>query len=529
MKRVLKIFAILIVLVIVAAVALPFLVNPNQFRPLLESKLSDALGREVKLGDLDLSLLSGSVKATDLSIGDDPAFSKASFVRAKSLSIGVDLMPLILSRKLNVTGITIQAPDIDLIQNRAGEWNFSSLGGKSSKPATPAPAADSNKLPDLSVDSIKLTDGRLTLTKTGVKTPPLVLDKVNIQVTGFSAASAFPFSLAANLSGGAQVKLDGKAGPFNSGDAISTPFDATLHVTHLDLNQSGLLDPAYGVGGILTIDGSAKSAGARASIEGKVKGEQVKLVKGGTPAKPAAEIDLAIEHDLKTQSGRISRLDLHLGKDIATVNGTYNVADEPPLVNLKASGKGLAVTELAAFLPPLNIELPAGAAIQDGTAEFQLAASGPLDKLSETGSFVFQNTKLANYDMGSKMKVIEALAGIGGAPSTEIQTLSANVQAAPEGMTLQNIVLVVPAIGAIAGAGTVSPAHALDFKMRLALRSTTPPVSGGIPFTIQGTSSSPAFRPDVKGMVTSELKGVTSGGKSAAGDLIKGFLGGRKP
>src|SRR5580704_4110363 len=115
MKRLAKILAVVVIALILVAVALPFLVDANRFRPLLQTKLSEALGREVTLGSLQLSILSGAVTANDLAIADDPAFSKSPFLRAKSLAIGVEVMPLILSRKLNVTGITIQTPEIDLI------------------------------------------------------------------------------------------------------------------------------------------------------------------------------------------------------------------------------------------------------------------------------------------------------------------------------------------------------------------------------------------------------------------------------
>ena len=95
---------------------------------MLESRLSQALGREVKLGELKLSILSGSVTANDLSIADDPAYSRTPFVQAKSLAIGVEVWPLIASRQLHVTGLTIDAPAIALIQSPNGEWNFSKLG-----------------------------------------------------------------------------------------------------------------------------------------------------------------------------------------------------------------------------------------------------------------------------------------------------------------------------------------------------------------------------------------------------------------
>ena len=110
MKRALKILAVVVVILVVAAVALPFLIDVNVFRPTIETDLSAALGRQVKVGNLRLSILSGSVAADDLSIADDPAFSKDPFIRAKALGVGVELIPLIFSKQLKVTDLTIEEP-----------------------------------------------------------------------------------------------------------------------------------------------------------------------------------------------------------------------------------------------------------------------------------------------------------------------------------------------------------------------------------------------------------------------------------
>ena len=128
--KALKIVGIVVVVLLLVAIALPFLINVNSFRPKLESELTEALGREVKVGNLSLSILSGSVSAEDLSIADDAAFSKDPFIRAKSLKVGVEVMPLIFSKKLHVTDITLDKPEIALLRDAAGKWNFSSLGGK---------------------------------------------------------------------------------------------------------------------------------------------------------------------------------------------------------------------------------------------------------------------------------------------------------------------------------------------------------------------------------------------------------------
>ncbi len=145
MKRILKIVAIVVGVLILIAIAIPFFIDANTFRPKLESDLTGALGRQVKVGNLSLSLLSGSVSADDISIADDPTFSKSPFVQAKSLKVGVEMIPLIFSKTLNVTELTLNQPEISLVKSENGEkWNFSSLGGNNTSATKPAPLRSSS-------------------------------------------------------------------------------------------------------------------------------------------------------------------------------------------------------------------------------------------------------------------------------------------------------------------------------------------------------------------------------------------------
>src|SRR5262252_2339340 len=140
MSRTLRYILIAIGVLVVLLLIAPFLIPVNRFRPTIEEKASAALGRKVQVGDLSLSLLGGALSAKDLSIGDDPKFSPSPFLTAKSLSVGVEMMPLIFSKQLNVTGITIEEPQVTLLKNAAGEWNYSSLGNSGGTPASPTKA-----------------------------------------------------------------------------------------------------------------------------------------------------------------------------------------------------------------------------------------------------------------------------------------------------------------------------------------------------------------------------------------------------
>src|SRR4029077_13848958 len=97
------------------------------------------MGRKVEVGNLSLSLFSGSLGADNLVIADNPKFSKSPVLTAQSVNVGVEIMPLIFSKTLNVTEIVIDSPQVSLIRDAGGEWNYSSLGGSAPK-SQPAPA-----------------------------------------------------------------------------------------------------------------------------------------------------------------------------------------------------------------------------------------------------------------------------------------------------------------------------------------------------------------------------------------------------
>ena len=541
MKRPVRTIGIIVIALVAILVALPFLINANEFRPALESKLTEAAGRPVTLGGLHLSILSGGVTADDLSVADDPAFSPSPFLRAKSLKVRVEMMPLIFSRKLNVTALTIDQPEIALVQNAAGRWNFSSLG--SSAKASHESRSSTSAL-DLSAKLVKISDGRLSLGKSNTNAKPQTLDKVNLELQDFAVNSSFPFSLSAKVTGGGDIQIQGKAGPIDPADAAMTPLEATLAVKHLDLVASRFVEPSTGIAGLMSMDGTATSSGRTIAIKSHVTAEKWVLAKGGSPAGRPLEMDFVIEHNLQQRSGVLSSGDVHIGRVRATVGGTYSLRGEPPVVNIRLSGSNIPLAELAADLRAFDIILPAGSSIQTGTFTSNLTMQGPVERLVTTGPIRIDNLRLAGFNLGAKLAEVERLAGIQSGPNTDIQSASAELRAGPEGTTLSDIRIVSPSIGELTGAGSISPNHALNFRMMATLRG-----SGGvlaivgrqsnarIPFTIQGTSSNPSFRPDVGAIASQQIQGavgnvlnknVPGNAGGVATGILKGLLGGKK-
>jgi AsmA protein len=525
MKTALKIICIVVAVLLVLAIALPFLVNVNSFRPQIESRLSTALGRQVRVGNLSLSLLSGGVGADQLSIADDPKFSNAPFIKAKSLKVGVELMPLIFSKQLNVTEIMIDEPEIALLRNRAGVWNFSSLGSQAAQEKKPAEKS-SGTPGNLNVGRLELTDGKISFGSIPAKRKPIVYDKVNISMRNLSVASAFPVTVSAGLPGGGSLKVEGTLGPINSNDVSLSPLQAKLNINKLDLAQSALVDPELGITGSADFDGSVASDGRAAKTIGTLKATGLKLVPKGSPAGHPVQVQYTLEHNLATQSGRLLQGDIAMGKALAKLTGTYESRGETTSVRTKLAGQGMPVDELQAMLPAIGVILPSGSQLKGGTLSLDLDSVGPLDKLVTTGSVKLSNSELSGFNLASKMSAISALSGKQTGNDTSIQNLSSDVRVAPEGTRLDKISLVIPALGTVAGAGTVSPGGALNFNMAANLSGGAVTGlsqiaglggkgTGSIPFLIQGTTANPSFMPDVKGMVGSQLKGLLQGNQPA--------------
>ena len=526
MKRILKIVAALVVLLLIVVLALPFLIDANRFRPLLEQEISQALGRQVAIGNLSLSLLDGGVSASNLSIAEDPAFGKQPFLGAKSLSIGVDLSALIFSRALHVRAVTIDGAEVALIQTAGGEWNFSSLGAtKTNAPephanAAPAPAAQETPL-DLQVKLIRIQNAHVGLQQ-GVEKREF--KNVNFELRDFSTTSALPFLLSADVGGGGTVKFSGSVGPIAKANTAETPFDTQVEIKALDLAGAHFTREETGLGGLLTFTGNVNSNGKTAALKGAATVDRLRLSRPGAIATRPVAVNLALVHDLKTRKGNVARSTIKLGSASATISGTYDLSTVSPTVNAALAGPDMPLQELLSFLPVLDVVLPTGAKIEEGTLTIGVAARGTVEHLNTTGSVKIEKTKLAGYDLGSKLKIIQQLAGLPVAPATDIQLAAASFDMGPFGTRVRGIQFVAPSIGQLSGEGTVSLMHELDFRMSAVVKT------GGllaaamqqrgdtttVPFFIQGTSANPVFKADVKSLTNEKLQQIIKNPEGAA-------------
>jgi AsmA protein len=521
MRRTLRVILVIVVVLVVLVLVAPFLIPVNQFRPTIEEKASAALGRKVEVGNLSLSLFTGSLAADNLSIADDPKYSKSPFLSAKSIKVGVELLPLIFSKELNITAIVIDSPEVTLLRGGEGEWNYSSFGAAAAKSQgkqeSPPPRAQQSSS-GFSVEKLELRNGRIIIGSTGSPRRS-TYDKVNLTATNVSLTSKFPVTITASLPGGGDLKVDGTNGPLDQENTALTPVDVKLTVNNLNLGTTGLLDPSAGLGGLLDLNSTIASQNGEASARGSAKLSKALLVAGGSPAAIPLVVDFDTKYDMHKNHGVLEPSTLKIGNAVSHVSGTYEIpaGSEAVTVHIKVDGQNMPARDLEAFLPALGIHMPSGASLQSGTLNANLELSGPTNKLVTSGNVGMFNAKLAGFDLGSKLAAVSKLVGVNTGKDLDIEKMTTDLHIAPTGLQAQNFQAVVPSLGTLVGNGTIDAKNELDFKMAATLKSGVASAAAGA----AGGAATGGASNAIGGLLGKVTGGAGGGVASAAG----GFLG----
>jgi AsmA protein len=117
--------AAVFVLCFLALLIIPRFVDLEDYRPQIESKVSEATGRPFTLGgDLALSLFPwAGVAFSDLRLGAPPSFKERDFITIESFEFQVKLLPL-LFKDIQVKRFVLVGPKIVLEKSKDGRANW---------------------------------------------------------------------------------------------------------------------------------------------------------------------------------------------------------------------------------------------------------------------------------------------------------------------------------------------------------------------------------------------------------------------
>src|SRR5579864_4329955 len=298
---------IIAVVVVLAALILPHLIDVNKYHGQIQAQLENKLGRQVSLGEMKLSIFPLSFQVANPVVAEDKSFDTGRpFATAQNLSVSVKVLPL-LHKEVEVRSLSLDRPQIELVRNPSGEWNFATLGQESqtgktlARTAQPAAGAPAQQTPQaenkesaggLALANLNINDGQLAITDLQKHQSRAVYDHIDISVSNFAPASEFSLKVAAHLPGqGKQtVALEGKGGPIRQADLLNTNFEGRLRLDQVSIAglekflNSQALD---GIEANISGDSTVKNSNGKLASSGTIRLDDTRIhnVNVGYPIK----------------------------------------------------------------------------------------------------------------------------------------------------------------------------------------------------------------------------------------------------
>ncbi|MEO7647964.1 MAG: AsmA family protein [Gemmatimonadaceae bacterium] len=520
---------IVVVLVVGGILALPFLIDLNKYQDQYKPLIEDALNRKVQLQDIRLTIWPRiGARVTGFAVLDDPAFGAGPFASLTSLDVGVKLMPL-LSGTVEVEDITLRHPVITVIKNKNGVLNVSTIGRTGvAVPKTPSrapiPSAEGplKILALLAVDRVSITGGTLTYRDLSALKPTeyilqdmeLLLQSVRLgQSTTLHAGLLLqPMNL--------PVTLDGTFGPLKE----TTDIDA------IDLQLSlGKTD--------FTITGKTVERNAILNINAPI----VNTANLPVPLPLQNPVDiktLQIAIQIQGQNVLLQKLSFQLFDGQVVAEGRVTSGSEAPPFSGRATIQGIQLAPALNAIAnvPLSISGMAGANLDVQGRGFSMP---DLTKsLEGTGHVAVKDGKIEGVNLLQEALSLLKVVGISldNAKATVFSTIETDL-AIQEGIIQVQRLLMDSHDFQATGGGTIGFDQTLNLTMHLKLSqdlsqkiANASPLAKlamengrvSLPLMITGTTQTPSYGLEMKGLTGNVQKQVQKKIEEAVGGLLKG-------
>lgn len=182
----------LLILIAVAAVAIPYLVDVNQHKGKISEQIAQTTGLTVTFdGDLSLDMFPvPHVTAQNVIIQNPEGFSSTHLARVETLDIYVALAPL-LSKTVDVQSVSLIKPDINLETNASAQSNWSVKQSENENDETDVTQNDHTptRKTTLTIRTIDITDGQIHIIKP--KADTLTISDINIKMNADTLQGPF--------------------------------------------------------------------------------------------------------------------------------------------------------------------------------------------------------------------------------------------------------------------------------------------------------------------------------------------------
>ena len=368
----------------------------------------------MQLGQLSLSVFPLKVKASNVIIGDDPSYhSNVPFAQVAELDLSVKLFPL-LTGKVEVTSLQMKRPQIELICNAQGVWNFSTAGNfpaaaaaSQAAPSQPRPPATAAQPREFALGELKISDGQIAISNDQKRQSRAIYDHIDVTLKNYAPGQPFALDLTAHLpgSGPQTLRVTGNGGPIDNANIASTAFKGTLKLDEVSLvaaqtfmNQSALEGTDATISGSINLS----NAGGKITADGSLKLEKVVIhrVEVGYPI--VADFDLT--DDLTSDVLQIRKGAVKLGSTPVWLNGMVETRAHPNLVDVNVSASNASIQEAARLAAAFGVAFNPNAKIS-GQVTANIRAQGPTDNLGFNGSLNVRSLEVTGKQIPQPVRV----------------------------------------------------------------------------------------------------------------------------
>lgn len=378
------------------------LLTPERVRATVLPLAQKALQREVRLGEINVSLFSG-VTVRDVAVLEPDG--QETFAAVDAMVLRYQFWPL-LRRQVIIDEIRLDGPHLRIVRQSNGRFNFSDLLVE--KPgATPPPAASmaEEKQLDLRVARFAISRGDLVFIDEVVnpETPfRFTADNLEVSATDLSLDHPFPFELAVRL-GGAPLTMSGSLDLATKGATVKVRLqglDTTAFAPYYQQSLPGRLAALK-----LSSDLNVVANPATVTLSGHIDFADTTLTLDALPQLPLKQVAIALDCDatvdLEKEMLTLGRNRLSFGGAVLEFGGSVSNYAKAPAVDvtlaftadkilldpiLAGSGQQKAKTASAATAVPQ---------IEPGPLDLPVTATGS----GKIGALVYQGLTVSDLDV----------------------------------------------------------------------------------------------------------------------------------
>lgn len=345
----------------------------DSWRPKIQAELQDKLNRPASIGHLGLKLLPLELKLEGFTIGEAQGFPQdRPFATASNVFVSVGFWSL-LTGSPEVKNLELDKPQIELIRNASGVWNFSSLG----KGASSSGGSGSSQF---SLNLLKIADGQVGYRDQLDKQARSVYDHIDLKLTDFAPGKQFGVDLGVHFPGDGRQMLEfnGKAGPLNVATENALP-PINGHLSIEQVSLAGINKFASGTipadtDSVVSGEADINSLADVLACKGNLKLENTTL--NGAKMGYSIESTYNVEDDLKQKKLLIKTGVVQLGSTTFIASGDVNTASTPAALNVTFKTDHSSITELAKLAGGLGVAFNPAYTVA-GKVSADVTAKGP--------------------------------------------------------------------------------------------------------------------------------------------------------